>query len=81
MILGELVSRKRVRAGRVLDAVAKAGRGWPAPGWIAAVFAAYGLGLMGFYYMKLLGCCSSGFFAPAPYGLTFNSMLLHLLQG
>jgi hypothetical protein len=34
-----------------------------------------------FYYKSLLGCCGADFFAPVPYGLTFNSMLLHLLQG
>jgi|tagenome__1003787_1003787.scaffolds.fasta_scaffold20948355_3 hypothetical protein len=33
------------------------------------------------YYRALLDCCSKGFFGPAPYGLTFNSMLLHLLNG
>lgn len=33
------------------------------------------------YYALLLSLGSTGFFDPLPHGLTFNSMLLHLLQG
>jgi hypothetical protein len=35
----------------------------------------------GFYYALLLTAGSSGLFGPVNLGLTFNSMLLHLLQG
>jgi hypothetical protein len=35
----------------------------------------------GIYYAFLLTAGSSGLFAPVNHGLTFNSMLLHLLQG
>src|SRR4051812_47935032 len=35
----------------------------------------------GCYYAFLLSLGSTGFFDPLPHGLTYNSMLLHLLQG
>ena len=51
---------------------------WPRVGFAVGLLC---LLAASFYYKSLLGCCSSDFFAPVPYGLTFNSMLLHLLQG
>src|SRR5690349_10079713 len=33
------------------------------------------------YYARLLSLSGPSFFTPVPHGLTFNSMLLHLLQG
>jgi hypothetical protein len=54
--------------------------------WIASPRIGFAIGLLGlvaacFYYKSLLACCGTSFFEPVPHGLTFNSMLQHLLRG
>jgi hypothetical protein len=54
--------------------------------WIALPRIGFAIGLLSLvaaclYYKSLLACCSTGFFEPVPHGLTFNSMLQHLLRG
>jgi hypothetical protein len=44
-------------------------------------FALFGLIVAWAYYARLLSFGSAGLFAPVPHGLTFNSMLTHLLHG
>jgi hypothetical protein len=62
-------------------AVAQEGRRPPSSIRAVSAVVICGLVVAGLYYGTLLNCCSAGFFAPVPHGLTFNSMLLHLLNG
>jgi hypothetical protein len=63
----------------IQDAAGKAGRRLHANA--IALIALLCLIPAGLYYAMLLGFGSAHFLAPVPHGLTFNSMLLHLLHG